>query len=103
MGKPSKYFNAKRHCFLLERNFQYRGGNKTLGTYELRCPEISKDLKELFKTHGVVVLRDVFPPDLLEDLLQDLGFFVGAEKSQGGGFLETTPVTDGTCTVLLGI
>ena len=89
--------------FLLERNFHYRGGNKTLGTYELPCPEISKDLKELFKTHGVVVLRDVFPPDLLEDLMQELGIFFWCEKSQGGGFLETTLATDGTCTVLLDI
>ena len=76
MGKGPKCFNASQ-CFI-KKNILYRGGNKTFGTYELRCPEISKDLKELFKTHGVVVLRDVFPPDLLEDLIQDsfVFFFV---------------------------
>lgn len=67
---PYFYARLLGHSWFSE-DYLRESCNKTLGTYELRCPEISKDLKELFKTHGVVVLRDVFPPDLLEDLLQE--------------------------------
>ena len=46
--------------------------NRTLGSYKLQCPNISSDLKELFKSHGVVVLRQVLPPELIEDLIGEV-------------------------------
>ena len=58
--------------------------NKRLGDYKLRCLEIAGELKDLFNSHGVVVLRQVLPKELLEDLVEEVQcrFQPKAEKSR---------------------
>ena len=45
--------------------------NKTLQNYQLQCTEISPELKELYRTSGVMVLRRVLPPELIADLVEE--------------------------------